>query len=707
MPAWVVGPGSVLFFVVGNAVERTLAMDRAIEERRAVINHLMEEVAQLAEQDVSAADFSREVLRSAAAAFGHVAAAVWSTTPTGHLQLLAESHLNRLRNGDQARRDYNDLRRFVGARLQPTVVPPRGLAGPNGVARNPTPYTAFLVPILVDKQLAGLIEVWREAAAHPAEPRYCLHYLVTMANLAATHHRAQRLRQISGQQQLWIELEAFTRLIHRSLDPTVVGYRIANEGRRLIGCDRVSVAVCDGGAARIEAISGVAVIEKRSALVRALVALSEAVRSWGEPLVFQGTRDETLPPAILQTLDAYLAESQSTQLVVLPLRVEEEREVAARPVRGLLIAESFESAQTPGLLKSRAESLGRHAAAALSNAVEHRRIPLRWAWQPLIWLEDGIGGKARAIAAVAMVAIVALFLMFTSVSYPLKIDARGQILPQNRAWVYPPVEGHIVRFEVVPGMEVHEGQPLVLMHDSNLELKLVNLVKEISAAQKEIQGCNTRYDSARTNEAERVDIAIERRKHEAIRDLKMQERDRLRALTSSDDSTLGNFWVRAPIAGTILNFDFRENLTGKFVRPSEPLLRVGDTKGVWEAELKVPHRHIGQVLQAFELSRGKELDVGLLPLSAPTETFRGKLARDQIAGEAAPDVEDRNEMESVVSVRVRIDGADIATNERLPKHLLLTGSEVRSRVNCGDHALGYSLFYGVWEFVYERVVFFF
>jgi hypothetical protein len=37
----------------------------------------------------------------------------------------------------------------------------------------------------------------------------------------------------------------------------------------------------------------------------------------------------------------------------------------------------------------------------------------------------------------------------------------------------------------------------------------------------------------------------------------------------------------------------------------------------------------------------------------------------------------------------------------------VTGTEVVAKVRCGNHAMGYSLFYGVWEFFYEKVVFFF
>jgi len=45
--------------------------------------------------------------------------------------------------------------------------------------------------------------------------------------------------------------------------------------------------------------------------------------------------------------------------------------------------------------------------------------------------------------------------------------------------------------------------------------------------------------------------------------------------------------------------------------------------------------------------------------------------------------------------------------DRLPPEQNLSGAEVHAKVRCGNHRLGYSLFYGVWEFFYEKVVFFF
>jgi hypothetical protein len=168
------------------------------------------------------------------------------------------------------------------------------------------------------------------------------------------------------------------------------------------------------------------------------------------------------------------------------------------------------------------------------------------------------------------------------------------------------------------------------------------------------------------------------------------------------------------MSGTILNSDFREQFINRPVKPNEPILRIGhkgSAPGDWVIQLKIPQKHIGQVLQAFDYVKQREnkdeLDVDLLLLSAPTKTFKGKLKRSDLGGEATPNRDDNNETEPVVLASIRIDGDDIDPAERLPHDLLVTGTEVHAKIRCGSHAMGYSLFYGVWEFLYEKVVFFF
>src|SRR5207248_10531213 len=127
---------------------------------------------------------------------------------------------------------------------------------------NPTRYMILLAPIIVEKQVAGLVEIWQDPDRNPEAQRGFLNFLVRMAELASSYTRNYQLRQMVGQQQLWTQLEAFARQIHGSLNPIEVGYLVANEGRRLIDCDRVSVAQRVGKKAKIEAISGADVVEK-------------------------------------------------------------------------------------------------------------------------------------------------------------------------------------------------------------------------------------------------------------------------------------------------------------------------------------------------------------------------------------------------------------------------------------------------------------
>ena len=163
---------------------------------------------------------------------------------------------------------------------------------------------------------------------------------------------------------------------------------------------------------------------------------------------------------------------------------------------------------------------------------------------------------------------------------------------------------------------------------------------------------------------------------------------------------------------TILNTTFKEEMTDRAVRPSDPILRLGAKNGPWELEMKIPQKHIGQVKLAFERLHTDELDVDFLLRSDPTRKFLGKLRKDKIAGEANVSRDESSssatgESEPVVVAYVRIDGEDIPADRRVPPELLLSGTEVHAKVRCGDRPMGYSLFYGVWEFLFEKVVFWF
>ena len=127
----------------------------------------------------------------------------------------------------------------------------------------------------------------------------------------------------------------------------------------------------------------------------------------------------------------------------------------------------------------------------------------------------------------------------------------------------------------------------------------------------------------------------------------------------------------------------------------------------WEIELKIPQKHVGQVLEAFNRLKVDELDVDVLLTTNPTTSYRGRVHKAKVARQANPNKDDNNEPDPVVLAWVRINGEGIDPRDRIPTSQLLAGAEVHARIRCGNCAMGYSLFYGVWEFIYEKIIFFF
>jgi hypothetical protein len=690
------------------------------------IDEAFEDVARLAGSDVPPADFYQQFLAKVVAGIEAPAGAVWLRTPQGFLQLQCQINLENvgLDKHKGGRQSHNELLRQAFQMAKPMMLDAYGTTGIHeGLpAGNPTDHVVLLAPIQADKEgggleTVGLVEVWQDRRWDARAQKLCLNYVIQMAGYAANFVRSQQGRRLAGQEQLWTQLETFAREIHASLDPTRVAFQVANEGRRLIGCDRLSVATVEAKKCKIQAVSGTDVVEKRSNLIVLMRALVDAVLAWGEKLTYTGTKDDSLPPDVLTSLDDFLAESNSKLLVVQPLRDERQKDKPG-PARSALVMESFETPEATEPLIARLEVVARHATSALYNSVELHRIPLSWLWKPVAAVQTGLGGKTKAIVAAIVAAVVAILFALIVVPYPLKMDATGQLLPVDRQKIYAPHPGHVRRFLIEPNSSFKVGQGLVELQDADLAASLVKLNKEIEGYDTLLRGLQNQMSGKTKDDVEQRRVQLEVAKNSATLAAKLEERRQLIQINNADPNRLGWFSVAAPAftakrtdhvpEWTVLDPDFREKFTNMYVKPTDSILRLGDIKGPSEVELKIPEKHIGQVKRAFKAGEADpRLDVDLLLTSAPTQTFRGVLYKSRMAGEATPNRDAHDESAPVVIAYVSLDDPSIPKDLRVPPELIVTGVEVHAKIRCGNHAMGYSLFYGLWEFLYEKVVFFF
>ena len=176
----------------------------------------------------------------------------------------------------------------------------------------------MLAPLRTELEVAGVVEILQRSDTGPNVQQGYLRFLLDMCQRAGDFLKSRQLRHFSDRQVLWSRLEDFTRTVHASLEPIETAYTIANEGRRLIECDRVSVAIRKGNKCVIEAVSGQDVFDKRSNMIRLLGRLATAVVRSGEAVWYTGDTAD-MAPQVEEAVQEYVDESHSKTVAVLPL----------------------------------------------------------------------------------------------------------------------------------------------------------------------------------------------------------------------------------------------------------------------------------------------------------------------------------------------------------------------------------------------------
>src|SRR3954447_10006828 len=391
-----------------------------LEQTKNQIRKLVAEIADLAESDIQPAEFTVEFLNRAVAAVAASGGAFWMLDGRGSLKLQhqLEFRLTGLTDGRAKTAPHDALLGCMLQASQPQIIPPGATIEGVPNAGNPTAFALILAPLVVDKQVVGLIEILMDPSRRAATQKSTLRFVGDLCDLAASYLKNRQMRQMMSQQRLWNQLEGFTHQIHGSLDLKETAYSVANDGKRLVGCDRLSVAIKIGGRVMVDAISGQEVVEQRANLVRELTRLCKVVIRSGEDLIYTGNT-EGFAPDIRDALEMYVDESGAKAVIITLLHKPETDTSKDKVPFGCLVAEQIGDEVAPTDMHARTEVVSRHASTALWNAQEHDRIFLL----PLLKL---VGSpwrffRVRTLAKIlaVLLAILAVIAIMAFVPYKL------------------------------------------------------------------------------------------------------------------------------------------------------------------------------------------------------------------------------------------------------------------------------------------------
>ena len=684
-----------------------------IEDARRQILAILNQIRALAQSDVGEAEFFTAILAKAIEAMGAVAGIVWLVRDQGRVESVSGQGVEHtgIAGSQDSQAAHGKLVSVLMGNPTGIVVPPRaGLTNADGspAGENPTDLLVVAAPIDRSGTRAGLIEVFHHPNAPDVERGY-LAFLEQAAQAAGPYLDRRQLATLDSQQTALVQVDRFSRAVHESLDPIATAFVLANEARRIIGCDRVSVLVKRGRRLRLEAVSGQESIERRASAVQAIEALVRVVARAGDPL-WHPEAGRELPPQIEEELEAYVDESHATALAIIPLekprptpvvkpggvdavavaKAEAAPKVAPRPI-GALVAEWFQSSSFDGGKRARVELVAEHGKVALANALAHTGLPL---FGVLNFL-----GKSRVLTTarnlpktiLATLATAAAVAALVLVPADLRLEGKGTLEPVHHRDVFAGIDGVVesISAGIEHGADVKEGQLLATLRNIELDVALTDVLGRKAGSEEQLV-------STRRALLEDQKISADEKTRMAGRAAQLQrEIESLEEQRKLYETKKLDLAVRSPIDGVVVTWQVRDRLMLRPVEKGQVLMNIADKTGPWELEVHLPDDRLGHVNRAAAEARAasRDLEVDYILATDPGTRHRGTVR------EIHEQAEVRGEQGNTVLVRVTIDP------DRHEKEELGAGASVTARINCGQRPLGYVIFHDLLAFIQQQILF--
>jgi multidrug efflux pump subunit AcrA (membrane-fusion protein) len=590
---------------------------------------------------------------------------------------------------------------------EPHLIPPQSGGGEQEGAANPTRYLLVLAPLKSEDEIEGIVEIFQRPDTQPVTQRGYLKFVVQMCELAAEWLKSRKLRQISDRHSLWAQADHFARMVHENLELRQTAYTIVNEGRRIIGCDRVSVGVMHGRKCKIEAVSGQDTIENRSNIVHYLGELATRVIATGESLWYDGSTED-LPPQVEDSLHDYVDESHTRMLALLPLRrpkkagevrqtvtgEADEESNLSNEIVGALVVEQIESRLPDVVLRSRTDLVYEHAARAITNSIDVNRIFLMPVWRSIGKMKWMVTARALPKTVTIAGSVLLLLLALILVKKDFNIQGRGSLQPVTTREVFVPIDGDVIKLHVADKQQVEEDELLIELRNADLQVQYQDVVGQLQSKQERLFSVEYALLNQRSlSESDRISLATEARQlKEEVGTLKLQQ-----GLLEEKRSMLE---IRAPIAGEVMiPWEVERSLERRPVAMGQVLMTIADPTEEWELELNMRESRSGKIVAARsdadwrELYPGSGERVTYILATDPENEHEGKLVNVKDVVEV-----DDPEVGPIVKMKVDIQREDIGNPH--------PGATVTAKVYCGRRAVGYVWFHEAWEWFQSNVLFY-
>ena len=484
------------------------------------------------------------------------------------------------------------------------------------------------------------------------------------------------------------QVSDYLHCIHTSIDQSLTCSNVANETRRLLECDRVSVVLRHRGKFRIFAISGQPSVNRRSNTTKLLEKLAARLLKTGQG--FWYPEEEGIPTQVSKVLDEYLSISATRSLVVEPIFEKlvdpvadpESLESKRNRVIGGIVFEHFHDRWDRAQVESVMGFATTHAGNAVRNAKRHHSLFL----YPVI----NFLGKSRFVTAarvlpktlLAFAGALLAVLLLTFWPVDFYVSADGILVPDGIRPVFAKVDGDVSQLLVKHGSTVKQGDPLLVLTSREHEIRLKDLESQIKSAKQRLETIQDQMFEQDREDGRAVQENIEALKSQITN---FEEQQQILKEINNDMA------VASPLDGQVISWDLEQRLAGRAIQRGQELLEVAAVDGEWKLEIELPVNRYCHLVR--EMESNPEPKISFLLAADTSKRYFGKI----VEVEKTASLNSSNEQ--FIRLKAELENSEL--------HIEQARTGVTTKIYCGRTSLGYFWLHDIGEFFQKNVMFHF